>query len=82
MALIKKNSPPKASIANRIANPPHNGAVTHHHDQSIAPQSFRIRNTRNSNGKKLFVEFDFVSLFISQMYIKLANCTTKPKYLL
>lgn len=33
-------------------NPPHRGAVTHHHDQSITPVSFNTRNTRNNSPKK------------------------------
>lgn len=46
----------RAIIPNQSTNEPHIGAVTHHHDQSIAPVSFRIRNTMNSiPGNPIFI---------------------------
>lgn len=36
-----------------IANPPHNGAVTHHHDQVITPVNFNTKNTMKSKPARL-----------------------------
>ncbi len=68
-------TPTIGSTTKRTAKPPHNGAVIHHHDQSITPQSFRIRNTRNSNDKKLIDELDFVSFPISHFLFSPSTTT-------
>lgn len=61
-------TPIAGSATKRTAKLPHNGAVIHHHDQSITPQSFRIRNTRNSNVGKPIDEFEFAILFLFKVF--------------
>ncbi len=40
------------AIIIKIANPPHNGAVTHHQDQSITLVNFKVMNIKNIKPKK------------------------------
>jgi hypothetical protein len=49
-------------------NPPHNGAVTHHHDQSILFVNFNPKNNRKRSPKKptpleLELFFDILNVF-------------------
>jgi len=44
MITIKTNRPSKA-------NPPHNGAVTHHQDQLINPVNFKVIKIKNISPK-------------------------------
>jgi hypothetical protein len=39
------------NIASNNANPPQNGAVTHHHDQSITPHNFSVTKTTPSKSR-------------------------------
>ena len=50
-------------IAAQNANPPHNGAVTHHHDQVITLHNFNVINTIASNPKNEMPP-DFVDLLL------------------
>lgn len=57
---------PNNVIAIQNANPPHRGAVTHHHDQSITSHNFSVINTMASNPKN---EMPFPDFFVSLLII-------------
>lgn len=64
-------------ITSSKANPPHNGIVTHNHDQSMVPVSFRIINIRANAPVKdiptlLFDSFDIIFLFVHLINVFLA----------
>ena len=40
---MPKNTTPNMAVTS--AKPPHNGAVTHHHDHAIYPVNFNVTNT-------------------------------------
>lgn len=49
------------------AMPPHNGAVTHHHDQSITSVNFSTKNVIKRSPQKLtppFVVFELITLIL------------------
>jgi hypothetical protein len=55
-------------IPKNIANPPHNGAVTHHQDQVIRPVNLSTKKIRNRAPAKLIpplfeLEFDILFRF-------------------
>jgi len=54
----------------------HNGAVTHHHDQSITLVNFRVKNNRNSIvPNPIPPELDDFAIII---YLNYCNRTPKP----
>ena len=58
-------------IAAQNANPPHNGAVTHHHDQVITLHNFNVINTIASNPKNEIPPPDVVFLLLISVIFKL-----------
>ena len=53
------------------AKPPHNGAVTHHHDQVITLHNFNVINTIASNPKNEIPPPDVVFLLLIIVIFKL-----------
>lgn len=58
-------------IAAQNANPPHNGAVTHHHDQVITLHNFNVINTIASNPMNEIPLLDVVFLLLIIVIFKL-----------
>ena len=60
------------------AKPPHNGAVTHHHDQVITLQSFNTRKTIKSKPKPQIPELLPFSFIIHHLnVIKQRKCENR-----
>lgn len=58
-------------MANQKASPPHNGAVTHHHDQVMTLHNFNVMKTIASKPKKDMPVPDVVVLLLIIVIFKL-----------